>query len=110
MIKYLITIILCISCIGVLYSQTSSVDIQNFYSTYLNSKGLNDPDIVNWVSQNKYLESFFEGAKNYINNINPDDWNKVINDPSLISLYTENEYPILMMAGAEYLYNTYVLI
>ena len=107
MLKRFVCIILFyVIGINTIYSQTA--DLYDFFNSYFTSKGLNNSDAINFVLQNSYLPSFFDGAKNYINNINPNDWTKVLNDPSLISLYTENEDVVLMMAGAEYLYDTYM--
>ena len=51
--------------------------------------------------------NFFNNAKNFVEDINPQFWTDILNNPSLIEKYPESPDTILFMSSIEFLYDIY---
>lgn len=57
--------------------------------------------------KNESCFNFFDNARKFIQNINPDFWTAVVQDPALIEKYPESPNTILFMSSIEFLYDIY---
>lgn len=90
-----------------LYSQNINSEYNQFITKYFQMNNKYNHGYIDYVSDNKYMINFFNNAKKFIENINPQFWTDILNNPSLIEKYPESPNIILFMSSMEFLYDIY---
>lgn len=90
-----------------LYSQDINTEYNQFITKYFQMNNKYNQGYIDYISNNKYIINFFNNAKNFIENINPQFWKDVLNNPKLIEKYPESPNTILLMSSIEFLYDIY---
>lgn len=85
-----------------LYSQDINTEYNQFITKYFQMNNKYNQGYIDYISNNKYIINFFNNAKNFIENINPQFWKDVLNNPKLIEKYPESPNTILLMSSIEF--------
>lgn len=89
------------------FSQNINAEYNQFITKYFQMKNKYDQGYIDYISNNEYCINFFNNAKKFIQNINPQFWTDILNNPALIEKYPESPNTILFMSSIEFLYDIY---
>ncbi|WP_239662070.1 hypothetical protein [Brachyspira hyodysenteriae] len=89
------------------FSQNINSEYNQFITKYFQMNNKYNQGYIDYISNNEYIINFFNNAKNFIEDINPQFWKDVLNNPKLIEKYPESPNTILLMSSIEFLYDIY---
>ena len=69
------------------FSQNINSEYNQFITKYFQMNNKYNQGYIDYISNNEYIINFFNNAKNFIEDINPQFWKDVLNNPKLIEKY-----------------------